>query len=198
VVIFPSYDADQIPLDMASNSVPLERLNSHGVGLASTIFDAILSFGPPRIDRDRVAPRDTDTVQPKVRLRKALHHRLTDAARANKATLNGEIVRRLADSFLHQALDERLMINETTESLEKRMDQLKTLLEEIQTRFEAFVASIVKSNSSPTAVDIDLAPRGRAGVEQTSNRPKRRKGDARALAKAQSGVLGNQDRGQTP
>ena len=70
-----------------------------------------------------MAPRDTDTVQPKVRLRKALHHRLTDAARANKATLNGEIARRLQESFLHDALDERLQISETMESLEKRMDQ---------------------------------------------------------------------------
>ena len=55
-----------------------------------------------------MAPMDTDIVQPKVRLRKALHQRLTAAARANKASLNGEIVRRLEGSFLHEALEKRL------------------------------------------------------------------------------------------
>jgi hypothetical protein len=79
--------------------MPQGGLNSHAAGLACTIFDAILSFGKPRINRDQVAPRDTDIVQPKVRL-------LT-----NKATLNDEMVRRLQESFLHEALDERLMHN---------------------------------------------------------------------------------------
>jgi hypothetical protein len=165
--------------------------------LASTIFDAILSFAQIRIDRDPVAPRDTDTVQPKVRLRQALHRRLTDAARANKATLNGEIARRLQESFLHDALDERLQISETMESLEKRMDQFKALLEQVQTHLQGSFASNVKINP-PTEVDIYLVPRRRTGMEQIGNRPKGRQGDARTLAKARSGVLGNQDRGRPP
>ncbi len=55
-----------------------------------------------------MAPTNTDIVQPKVRLRKALHRRLSAAARANKASLNGEIVSRLEASFLHEALEKRL------------------------------------------------------------------------------------------
>jgi hypothetical protein len=200
MVILPSYDADQIPLEMASNSMSLGRLNSHGARLASTIFDAILSLGQLMADRDQVAPRDTDTVQPKVRLRKALHRRLIDAASANKATLNGEIVRRLQESFLHELLDERLRLieersrlSETLDSFQKRIDQLKAVMEQLGTRFEP-LASNVRINPH-----IEPASPNQPGVvRKTINRTKGRGRDARALAKARSGVLGNQDRGRTP
>ena len=64
-------------------------------------------------------PKHTDTVQPKVRLRKALHHRLTDAASANRATLNGEIVRRLEESFLHEALERRLSTSDPPSNIDR-------------------------------------------------------------------------------
>jgi hypothetical protein len=146
-----------------------------------------------------VAPRDTDIVQPKVRLRKALHRRLTDAARANKATLNGEIVRRLQESFVHEALNDRLRISETVESLEKRMDQIRTAMEQIQALFEGSFASNVKINSSAAAVGFDMAPRRQSEVAaKPRGRTKGRERDARAFAEARSGVLGNKDRGRTP
>ena len=64
-----------------------------------------------------MAPRDSDIVQPKVRLRKALHQRLTAAARANKASLNAEIVNRLEASFLHEALEKRLSSSDPSTGL---------------------------------------------------------------------------------
>lgn len=106
-----------------------------------------------KIDADQMAPRGTDIIQPTVRLRKALHRRLTAAARANKATLNGEIVRRLEESFVHEALEKRLSSTDPPSdfdrtlimAFEERMRQMGISME----RLTMLLEGTVLTQSSP-------------------------------------------------
>jgi hypothetical protein len=114
---------------------------------------------------DQMAPSDSDIVQPKVRLRKALHQRLIAAARANKATLNGEIVRRLEASFLHEALEKRLSAsspdgvsrNWTSSALEKQMTQVIKLLKHFYKVRQGSFPANTKISRSPAPLDLDTA-----------------------------------------
>ena len=107
-----------------------------------------------------MAPRDTDVVQPKVRLRKALHRRLTAAARANKASLNGEIVRRLEASFLHEALEKRLSNSDPPTgqiaTFEIRMIEIAESLRQLTKVVQGSFAMTTKI--SPAPFDFETVP----------------------------------------
>jgi hypothetical protein len=118
-------------------------------------------------------PRGTDIVQPKVRLRKALHRRLTAAARANKASLNGEIVRRLEESFVHQALAKRLsgikspigLDYSQVAAFEERMRQMGMSIERLLALLETGVLAQysdgmlrIFTEPSPASIEVVEAP----------------------------------------
>ena len=116
-----------------------------------------------------MAPTNTDTVQPKVRLRKALHQRLTAVARANKASLNGEIVRRLEASFLHEALEKRLSAAsrearwgssnwKAISVLPEQMLEVMKLLEHLTEAVQGSVPKNTKISQGPAPFDFDTAP----------------------------------------
>jgi hypothetical protein len=127
-----------------------------------------------------MAPRDTDVVQPKVRLREALHRRLIAAARANKATLNGEIVRRLEESFVHEALEKRLASTDPPSNFdrtlimafEERMRQMGVSMERLATLLEGNVLT----QSSPDG-SLHIMVRQRQGQVRVVDapRPKRKR-----------------------
>jgi hypothetical protein len=127
-----------------------------------------------------MAPTDTDVVQPKVRLRQALHRRLTAAARANKATLNGEIVRRLEESFVHEALEKRLGSTDPPSNFdrtlimafEERMRQMGVSMERLATLLEGNVLA----QSTPDG-SLQIIVRQRQGPVRVLDapRPKRKR-----------------------
>lgn len=122
-----------------------------------------------------MAPRGSDIVQPKVRLRKALHQRLTAAARANKASLNAEIVNRLEASFLHEALEKRLSSSDPSTgfdrsliaAFEKRMREMGMSIERLAALLEtgilmqSFPNGTLQITTGPSHASIEVveAPR---------------------------------------